>query len=153
MSGPGWFEAEMKRRLGTLATAGVTQAATVAAAAALTSIDIDDDVAATADAEGDIATVAALTDNGGGAAADGTIAAITLTEPANLAAQTVINNQLADAVKELSTKINALKAAYDINFSTIAAQFNALRADYAEGRTQLNAEIAALKTAELQLSA
>lgn len=51
-------------------------------------------------------TAAALTDNGGGAAADGTIAAITLTEPANLAAQTVINNQLADAVKELSTKIN-----------------------------------------------
>lgn len=51
-------------------------------------------------------TAAALTDDGGGAAADGTIGAITLTEPANLAAQTVINNQLADAVKELSTKIN-----------------------------------------------
>lgn len=50
--------------------------------------------------------VTAVTDSGGGATADGTIGAITLTEPANLAAQTTINNQLADAVKELSTKLN-----------------------------------------------
>jgi len=57
------------------------------------------------------AVVAAITDNGGGATADGTIGAITLTEPANLAAQATINNQLADAVKELSTKINAVIAA------------------------------------------
>lgn len=57
------------------------------------------------------AVVAALTDNGGGASADGTIAAITLTEPADFAAQTVINGQLADAVKELSTKINAVISA------------------------------------------
>ena len=54
------------------------------------------------------AVVAALTDNSGGAAADGTIGAITLTEPANLAAQAVINNQIADAIKELSTKVNAI---------------------------------------------
>lgn len=54
------------------------------------------------------AVVAALTDNGGGATADGTIGAITLTEPADLAAQMTINNQLADAVKELSTKVNAI---------------------------------------------
>jgi hypothetical protein len=127
--------------------ADAVQAAHTADPAALTSIDIDDDVAATADAEGDIATVAALTDNGGGAAADGTIAAITLTEPANLAAQTTINNQLADAVKELSTKINAIKAAYDINFSTLAAQYNALRADVAAVRTQLVALLAARATA------
>lgn len=56
------------------------------------------------------ATVAALVDNSGGAAADGTIAAITLTEPANLAAQTVINGQLAAAVKELATTLNAVIA-------------------------------------------
>lgn len=55
-------------------------------------------------------TITAITDNGGGATADGTIGAITLTEPANLAAQTVINNQLADAIKELSTKLNELIA-------------------------------------------
>ncbi len=57
------------------------------------------------------AVVAALTDNGGGATADGTIGAITLTEPANHAAQATINNQIADAIKELSTKINAVIAA------------------------------------------
>lgn len=56
------------------------------------------------------AVVTVITDNGGGATADGTIAAITLTEPANLAAQTTINNQLADAVKELSTKLNTVIA-------------------------------------------
>jgi len=59
--------------------------------------------------------VAAVVDNGGGATANGTIGAITLTEPANLAAQTVINQQIADAIKELSTKQNevltVLKAA------------------------------------------
>lgn len=56
------------------------------------------------------ALVTALVDNGGGAAADGTIAAITLTEPADLAAQTTINGQLAAAVKELSTIANTLVA-------------------------------------------
>ncbi len=55
-------------------------------------------------------TATAITDNSGGAAADGTIAAITLTEPANLAAQTVINAQLAAAIKELATGFNLLLA-------------------------------------------
>ena len=53
MSGPGWFEAEITRRLGTLATAGVTQAANVAAAAALTSIDLVPALG-TPDATGDL---------------------------------------------------------------------------------------------------
>lgn len=55
-----------------------------------------------------LADITALTDNSGGAAADGTIGAITLTEPANLAAQAVINNQIADAIKELATKVNEI---------------------------------------------
>lgn len=73
-----------------------------------------------------------ITDNGGGAAADGTIGAITLTEPANLAAQAVINNQLADAVKELSTKLNAALAVVRImaqNDSDIAQKVIELVAD------------------------
>jgi predicted RecA/RadA family phage recombinase len=54
------------------------------------------------------AAIAVLTDNSGAGAANGTIEAITLTEPANLAAQTVINAQLAAGIKELATKLNAL---------------------------------------------
>lgn len=54
------------------------------------------------------AAVTDITDNGGGSAANGTIEAITLTEPANLAAQTTINGQLAAAIKENTTKLNEL---------------------------------------------
>lgn len=74
----------------------------------------------------------ALTDNGGGAAADGTIGAITLTEPANLAAQTTINNQLADAIKELSTKhnlVNTQLTAIRNALATLAAEAVLSRAD------------------------
>jgi predicted RecA/RadA family phage recombinase len=60
-------------------------------------------------------TVAALTDNSGGATADGTIGAITTGTPADLAAQAAINTQIRDAVKEVATTLNAtiasLKAA------------------------------------------
>ena len=104
MSGPGWFEAEITRRLGTLATAGVTQAANVAAAAALTSIDLVPALG-TPDATGDL------------------------------------------------TALTGADAAQDNNNATISAQFNALRADLIELRAQVNAEIAALKAAKLQLSA
>lgn len=55
--------------------------------------------------------IAALTDNSGGAAADGTIGAITTGTPADLAAQAAINTQIRDAIKELATKINAIIAA------------------------------------------
>ncbi len=77
-----------------------------AAASDATTVNVK--LAAGGDSTPQAAVVAALTDNSGGAAADGTIAAITLTEPANLAAQTVINAQLAAAVKELATKVNAI---------------------------------------------
>lgn len=55
--------------------------------------------------------IAALTDNSGGAAADGTIGAITTGTPADLAAQAAINTQIRDAIKELATKVNAIIAA------------------------------------------
>ena len=104
-----------------------------------------------------VTATTAITDNGGGAAADGTIAAITLTEPANLAAQATINNQLADAVKELSTKINTIitwQTAVANNFKelTTAQAANrlaivALTDAITELATKQNAVVAAMKTA------
>lgn len=60
---------------------------------------------------GQAAVIAALTDNSGGTAADGTIAAITAGTPASLAAQGTINGLIADAVTELAAKQNAVIAA------------------------------------------
>lgn len=57
------------------------------------------------------ALVAALTDNSGGASANGTIEAITSGTPADLAAQGVINGLIANAIKELATKQNAVLTA------------------------------------------
>lgn len=57
------------------------------------------------------ATVAALTDNAAGATADGTIAAITDLSTADTYTDAAVNAKLVlirDAVKELSTKINAI---------------------------------------------
>jgi hypothetical protein len=90
-----FLEAQLGSGLATLVSLELAQATTVAAAAGLTSIDLDP-AAGTADAEGDLGDV---TD-----------------------------------------------AAQDINNATIAAQFNALRVDVAELRTQFNALLAALKT-------
>ncbi|MGE0253487.1 MAG: cytoplasmic protein [Vicinamibacterales bacterium] len=79
------------------------EAVDAAALAALTSIDLDDDTGATADAEGDLAAAAA------GACAGGSSPSATNVDAA-----------IATAVAPL-----------DINVATIAAQFNALRADVA----------------------
>jgi len=57
------------------------------------------------------AVVAALTDNSGGTAADGTIGVITSGTPASLAAQGTINGLIADAIAELATKQNAVLTA------------------------------------------
>lgn len=58
---------------------------------------------------GQAADAGALTDNSGGAAADGTIGVITSGTPADLAAQAAINTQIRDAIKELATKINTIR--------------------------------------------
>lgn len=87
-------------------SSGGSASATAIAAATNTTALTDSGGGTADDTVAAMTAPGALTDNGGGAAADGTIGAITLTEPANLAAQTTINNQLADAVKELSTKAN-----------------------------------------------
>lgn len=52
----------------------------------------------------------ALTNNTGGTAND-TLVAITVTEPANLAAQTVINTAIRDNITDLAAKLNALRTA------------------------------------------
>jgi hypothetical protein len=65
-------------------------------------------------------TIAAVTDNSGGATADGTIGAITTGTPADLAAQAAINTQIRDAVKELSTQVNLIRTKF-INEGLLAA--------------------------------
>lgn len=57
-------------------------------------------------------TIAAVTDNSGGATADGTIGAITTGTPADLAAQAAINTQIRDAVKELATQVNLIRTKF-----------------------------------------
>ncbi len=62
--------------------------------------------------EGSVSSVniTALVDNSGGAAANGTIEAITAGTPADLAAQGAINALIANAIKELATKVNQIAA-------------------------------------------
>lgn len=128
-----------------------TAASTVADPAALTAATLTDSSGGTPNTTLAAVTVpGVLTDNGGGAAANGTIEAITLTEPANLAAQAVINGQLADAIKELSTKANLANTALGVlkdSDADLAAQVNALLVDVTAIRTQLIALITALETA------
>lgn len=135
MATPGWPKAK----------GNMVRGANVADAAALTSIDIDDDVAATADAEGDIATEALtsidLVPALGTPDATGDLTALTGAD----AAQDNNNATIATQFNALRADVAALKAAYDINFSTLAEQYNALRADLADARTQLNAFLAAEK--------
>jgi len=76
--------------------------------AAVSAASADTEVEVLLDVHQGAAVVAPVTDSSGAAAANGTIEAITLTEPANLAAQTVINAQLAAGIKELATKLNEL---------------------------------------------
>lgn len=52
----------------------------------------------------------ALTNNTGGTP-NNTLVAITVTEPANLAAQTVINTAIRDNITDLAAKVNEIRAA------------------------------------------
>jgi len=94
--------------------------AAIATAQSSTGTPVDTDAALTANSDAKVASqkatkayvdaksaanVASLTDNSGGAAADGTIAVIRSDTLAN------VSSDCADAVKELSTKVNAILAA------------------------------------------
>ena len=57
-----------------------------------------------------VAAPTALTNNTGGTPND-TLVAITVTTPADLAAQATINTQIRDNITDLATKVNQIRAA------------------------------------------
>lgn len=132
---------EMKVRLALVvgAASGTTFTQTYATANATVAA-----ATATAPASATVIAQTALTDNGGGATADGTIAAISDTGGA------ADVGPVKDAVKELSTKINLLVTAVNALAADRAAdvtQITALVADDLDNRQSINAIVDVLQAA------